>query len=94
MPTTFKLNNMRLFAAVIFLLLGISCIVGAIEAFQMSQELSLQALRLEWDLVNFDWEEYQSVSHKASAYGRMFGGFLVGIILFLASSVGLFIKEP
>lgn len=85
---------MRLFAAVIFLLLGIACIFGAAESFQMSQEFSLEALRLKWDLQTLDWEEYQSVSHKAEAYGRMFGGFLFGIFIFGASSVGLFIKEP
>lgn len=85
---------MRIAAAIIFLLLGISCIVGAVESFQMSQELSLEALRMEQDIQTLDWEEYQSVSHKAEAYGRMFGGFLLGILIFMASSVGLFIKEP
>lgn len=85
---------MRKIAAFVCLLIGISCIFGAAESFQMSQEFSLEALRLEWDLVNFDLVAYKSLTHKSEAYGRMFGGFLLGILIFMASSVGLFIKEP
>ena len=85
---------MRIIAAIICLLLGIACIVGAIESFQMSQEFSLEALKMEQNLPNFDWVEYREVSHKGDAYGRMFGGFLLGILIFMASSVGLFVKEP
>lgn len=85
---------MREIAGFIFLLLGFACLVGAIEAFQMSQELSLKALHMEWDLVNFDLESYRNVVRKEEGYGRMFMAFVAGIILFLGSSGALFVKEP
>lgn len=61
---------MRKIAAFIFLALCIACIFGAAEAYQMEQELSLEALRLEWDLVNLDWVEYKSAIHKPGAPSR------------------------
>lgn len=85
---------MKKLAAIVLLLLGVACIFGAIEAFQMSQELSLKALHMEWDLVNFDLESYRNVVRKEEGYGRMFMTFVAGIILFLGSSGALFVKEP
>ena len=85
---------MKVVAAVIFLLLGITCIFGAVDAFQMSQELSLQALRMEWDLMNFDLDAYRAVVRKETSYGNLFMLCIAGIILSFGSGGALLIKEP
>jgi TATA-box binding protein (TBP) (component of TFIID and TFIIIB) len=69
-------------------------IFNAVECFQMTQELSLEALHMEQDLINFDLDSYRDLVRKETMYGRMFMGFIAGIVLFIGSAGAMSIKNP